>query len=555
MRDTSSRLTGSAVDAVDELAPRLVERRAVDQDQDVGVGVAEDLHAADADPLDGAVVDDIDTRDPAQRLGEAAVAEAAQLIGGDDGDRAGDGAERLLALGGADDDVLLRRGRAVDADLGDLLGVTREFGERWEIADRNAATVRRAGRTTPYDQRAPRRRTWRVSTRHRLLTPRKEDVYSATRTLPCTPASSTASRCRTVTPRYSVEARGRVILAYLVGPEGGEMPSRRRGIARTKLIIATVLLLALAIGGNSFYGLRTLYSLSDSYADARRAEHEQAMKRETELVVRNVGLTAALPLGESNYTYLQNLAKSTVDENRNLAWIVVADSMGNKVVARTDKAPAGDKLEDELSAKLRSAQTSTDVQQQRSARDPNHIVFGANITVGDQRVGEVRLSLDISELETAHRKAIEAGRDRGQRVGAQPAPVRRHPAAGRRPAQLLAGPPHHPAAAALSQKARTSRSGDFGQRVEVSSSDEIGQLAESFNMMAESLGMLVEEIARKASLEREVELARTIQGLMTPPPTCSRSARSSWPAAARWRRAAAATGGAIASSPTGACWW
>ena len=50
-----------------------------------------------------------------------------------------------------------------------------------------------------------------------------------------------------------------------------------------------MLLLALAIGGNSFYGLRTLYSLSDSYADARRAEHEQAMKRETELVVRNVG--------------------------------------------------------------------------------------------------------------------------------------------------------------------------------------------------------------------------------------------------------------------------
>ena len=153
-----------------------------------------------------------------------------------------------------------------------------------------------------------------------------------------------------------------------------------RGIARTKLIIATVLLLALAIGGNSFYGLRTLYSLSDSYADARRAEHEQAMKRETELVVRNVVLTAALPLGESNYTYLQNLAKSTVEENRNLAWIVVADSMGNKVVARTDQAPAGDKLEDELSAKLRSAQTSTDVQQLRSARDPNHIVFGANIT-------------------------------------------------------------------------------------------------------------------------------------------------------------------------------
>jgi hypothetical protein len=179
------------------------------------------------------------------------------------------------------------------------------------------------------------------------------------------------------------------------------MPSRVGVSLGTKLIIAAVLLLAAAIGTSAIYGLRTLDSLARSYADSRRAEHEGAMKRETELVVRNVVLTAGLPLGESNYTYLQNLARSTVAENRNIAWIVVADSITNRVVARTDNAPPGEVLDDALSPELRKAPASSEVYSQRSTTDPDHIVFGAIISVGDQRVGEVRLSLDISELQTA----------------------------------------------------------------------------------------------------------------------------------------------------------
>jgi sigma-B regulation protein RsbU (phosphoserine phosphatase) len=296
------------------------------------------------------------------------------------------------------------------------------------------------------------------------------------------------------------------------------MPSRVGVSLGTKLIIAAVLLLAAAIGTSAIYGLRTLDSLARSYADSRRAEHEGAMKRETELVVRNVVLTAGLPLGESNYTYLQNLARTTARENRNIAWIVVADSTTDRVVARTDGAPAGDVLDDALSAKLKQAPTSSEVHSQRSPTDPNHIVFGASISVGDQRVGEVRLSLDISELETAKQRALDEGRRlattsaRNQllfagillAVGVLLSFWQGHSIT--RPLQ------------ALSQKARSIAGGNFSARAAVTSRDEIGQLAESFNMMAESLGMMVAEVARKASLEREIELARTIQGLMTPPP-------------------------------------
>jgi phosphoserine phosphatase RsbU/P len=70
----------------------------------------------------------------------------------------------------------------------------------------------------------------------------------------------------------------------------------------------------------------------------------------------------------------------------------------------------------------------------------------------------------------------------------------------------------------LSAQARHIAGGDFGRRVELRSRDEVGELSDSFNIMAESLGRLVDEVTRKAGLEREVELARSIQGLMTPPP-------------------------------------
>ena len=90
-----------------ELVPRLVDGRAVDQDQDAGVEVGQDLQAAHAQARAPAIVDDEHAGHAVERLRDGAVAEAAQAITGDDGDRRGHAAERLLALGRADHDVLL----------------------------------------------------------------------------------------------------------------------------------------------------------------------------------------------------------------------------------------------------------------------------------------------------------------------------------------------------------------------------------------------------------------------------------------------------------------
>jgi serine phosphatase RsbU (regulator of sigma subunit) len=59
--------------------------------------------------------------------------------------------------------------------------------------------------------------------------------------------------------------------------------------------------------------------------------------------------------------------------------------------------------------------------------------------------------------------------------------------------------------------------GDLESRVEVTSTDEIGLLGENFNYMADQLVVLLRQTAEKATLEKELEVARTIQETLVPP--------------------------------------
>jgi serine phosphatase RsbU (regulator of sigma subunit) len=59
--------------------------------------------------------------------------------------------------------------------------------------------------------------------------------------------------------------------------------------------------------------------------------------------------------------------------------------------------------------------------------------------------------------------------------------------------------------------------GDLESRVDVTSTDEIGLLGENFNYMADQLVVLLRQTAEKATLEKELEVARTIQETLVPP--------------------------------------
>ncbi|MBK9032339.1 MAG: SpoIIE family protein phosphatase [Myxococcales bacterium] len=69
----------------------------------------------------------------------------------------------------------------------------------------------------------------------------------------------------------------------------------------------------------------------------------------------------------------------------------------------------------------------------------------------------------------------------------------------------------------LSWKVDQIARGDLAARVEVRSTDEIGMLGENFNFMADQLTILLQQTAEKATMEKELEVARTIQETLVPP--------------------------------------
>jgi serine phosphatase RsbU (regulator of sigma subunit) len=69
---------------------------------------------------------------------------------------------------------------------------------------------------------------------------------------------------------------------------------------------------------------------------------------------------------------------------------------------------------------------------------------------------------------------------------------------------------------ALSKGTDHVRQGDFTYRVRVQSRDQLGELAESFNLMTTSIEDLMKESAEKERLEEELRIARTIQMSLLP---------------------------------------
>jgi len=72
---------------------------------------------------------------------------------------------------------------------------------------------------------------------------------------------------------------------------------------------------------------------------------------------------------------------------------------------------------------------------------------------------------------------------------------------------------------ALTAQANKIASGDLRSRVPEGRRDELGVLARTFNVMSDEIRRLLIEQARKASLEREMSLARQVQQAMLPPDT------------------------------------
>lgn len=289
----------------------------------------------------------------------------------------------------------------------------------------------------------------------------------------------------------------------------------RGGSLAVKLIVSVALLLVVALGAAAYFNFHTITALAERQAAVQRLEGEKAMQAMSALLARNSSVSAALPLAEGNFTYLDSLVTATVKEDPRVRWMLIADAGSNRVVARTTAAPTGDTLSDPLTEAVMAAPANRAV----SARDPSdatQFIFGIKVMVGTRVVGQLRLGVSTAELEAelaqsiADARADAANAAREILLGAALILVIGILVGGWQGARI-ARP-----LGALSAQAHRIAEGDLDQRVEVRSRDEIGLLAQDFNFMADRLGAFLVETASKASLEKEMSLARDVQESMNP---------------------------------------
>jgi serine phosphatase RsbU (regulator of sigma subunit) len=300
--------------------------------------------------------------------------------------------------------------------------------------------------------------------------------------------------------------------------------SKRVGLSiSAKLILATSLVIAVALAVTTFFGQRTMTELAQSNAEARRVSGERAIKRESDLMVKAVATAVALPLASSTYADIAPLLQDALDDDKQrgdkrLEWLLVTDSE-NAIVQATAGAPTATtlgSLNQRLISESGNDRSSRVVTRTQVSDSDSHWVYGTNVTVGDRVVGTLRMGVTTAGLQAELVQSIADAQQRAkssrQRVWLLAIAVLLAGVVW----AFLQGVQLARPIAALTAQAKRIAAGDLEQRVPDNRSDELGALASSFNFMSDRLKSLLAEQAQKVSLEKEMSLARMVQQSMLP---------------------------------------
>ncbi len=297
-----------------------------------------------------------------------------------------------------------------------------------------------------------------------------------------------------------------------------------------QMITATVALLVVVLAVLLAVEWRELSSLGEEQAEARGATVDKATREMARSLARNTAVASSAALLEGGYLYLQTLVDTTARSNADVAYVLVADESG-RIVADS-RAPLGkastQPLADPLSLRVARAARAR-VVTAPSPTDPELSIFAAPVVVAEEGggndafIGHVRVGMRMQGAEREVAAARAAARGRVERAA--------HLALFLTVFLLIAG-----IAIAVVQGVRVSRpimrlaaqaeriaQGDLDQRVTPRGATEIQHLSVNFNNMADRIAGLLEETARKAALEKELEIAQAVQTSLVPESTLIRT--------------------------------
>ncbi|HTJ41665.1 MAG TPA: SpoIIE family protein phosphatase [Kofleriaceae bacterium] len=278
-----------------------------------------------------------------------------------------------------------------------------------------------------------------------------------------------------------------------------------------RLIVATSLVVAVAVGTSAFLGYRTIESLANQEVSDRGTDGRAAIERESDLLAEKVAAAAAYALAQSAWSDVQGTLDAALreDTKHRIEWMMVTDASG-QVVAKTGGAPvdAIAQIDQRLGSRTHAQIAQSD------------FVYAAPIALGPGTppVGRLRMGVTTAALD--------------QELAARLAAADADAKASIRKIWLIAalvllvgilfaaleGVSIARPLKQLTTQAQLIASGRLDQRVPAERRDEIGVLARNFNTMASAIGELLVESQKKAMLEREMSLARSVQQAMLPPP-------------------------------------
>ncbi len=289
-------------------------------------------------------------------------------------------------------------------------------------------------------------------------------------------------------------------------------PRGARGISLSvKMIATTTALVSLIVALFGYLNVISTRRNFDEQAQRERDSFTESLRKRGLVQTKDLVQPSRNSISENDYSALQSLMPEIARDDAEVAFVFVVDKEGT-VLASSQPSQNGSSIKDPLVQKLILLDDAAASMQERQ------LIFSRPISSESVRLGTVVLGYSLAPLERdlAH---IEQKKTSAFRLS-----WRRTLVLGL--LLMLAG-----SGLAVFQALRITRPikllstsadqiarGDLETRVLIEAGDEIGILGENFNHMADRLAVLMQETAAKATLEKELEVARTIQETLVPPP-------------------------------------
>jgi serine phosphatase RsbU (regulator of sigma subunit) len=282
-----------------------------------------------------------------------------------------------------------------------------------------------------------------------------------------------------------------------------------------KLILTTSVVVALAVAAATWFSQRSIADLSAEQVRQRRSSGEVAISRQAGLLAESIGNASAHAIANTQYSDIPPELDAAVREDQagvhQLEWITIADATG-AIIGATKDAPSSAKL-----AELDKLLPPGDSVAHARVGTGSDWIYRAPIKIAGNTIGKIRLGVTSSGLEAELAKSLAEADAAAQAsrwrllvialvvlgIGVVAAALQSMSIA--RPIRVL------------TKQANQIATGDFAMRVPATRRDELGVLARTFNFMSDAMVQLLAANAQKASLEKEMELARQVQQAMLPP--------------------------------------